>query len=199
MVPVNELEEYPRPSRRIRLVAFSIALALIAAAISTLLLRPAPRDDLEAERLPSFSLANLLGRGSLTSDDLAGSPVVLNFWASWCGPCRDEAPAFQAAWERYRAEGVQFVGVNVCDLEPEAKEFVREFGLTYPIVRDPEQELADELGIECRLPQTFFVDAAGRFLSSSAGQEIGGGAGGVVLGGIEPEDLEAKIEELLGS
>ena len=199
VVPVNELEEYPRPSRRIRLVAFSIALALIAAAISTLLLRPSPRDDLEAERLPSFSLAYLTERGSLTADDLRGSPVVLNFWASWCGPCRDEAPAFQAAWQQYEARGVRFVGVNVCDLEPEAKEFVREFGLTYPIVRDPDQELADRLGIECRLPQTFFVHPSGQFLSSSAGAEIGGGEGGVVLGGIEPEDLEAKIEELLES
>ncbi|HEX2057250.1 MAG TPA: TlpA disulfide reductase family protein [Actinomycetota bacterium] len=197
MVPVNELEEYPRPSRRLRLIAFSIALALIVAAISTLLLRPAPRRDLEADTLPSFSLSYLTGKGSLTSDDLSGSPVVLNFWASWCAPCRDEAPAFQAAWERYQADGVTFVGVNVCDLEPEAKEFVAEFGLTYPIVRDPDQELADALGIECRLPQTFFVDAGGRFLSASAGEEIGGGAGGVVLGGIEAAELEAKVEELL--
>ncbi len=196
MVPVNELEGYP-DNRRRRVVAFSIALVVAAVALSTLLLRPAPRDELEADRLPDFTLAYLEGDGSLSADDLQGAPVVLNFWASWCGPCRAEARTFEAAWTEYRSAGVRFVGVNVCDLEPEARDFVEEFGVTYPIVRDPDQELADALGIECRLPQTFFVDRSGEFLASSAGAEVGGGAGGVVLGGLEAEDLEARIEQLL--
>lgn len=194
-MPVDELEEYPRTSRRVRLIAFSIALAMIAVALSTLLLRPAPHDA--PDRLPEFSLAYLSGDGFLDSGDLDGSPVVVNFWASWCVPCRDEAPAFQDAWERYEREGVRFVGVNVCDLEPEAMSFVREFGVTYDVVRDPDQELADALGIECRLPQTFFVASDGGFVATSSGETLGGGAGGVALGGLRPEELEARIEELL--
>ena len=177
---------------------------MIFAALSYLFFRPAPRRELGTDRLPEFSLDYLSGSGTLAAGDLEGSPVVLNFWASWCGPCREEARTFQAAWEEYEAEGVRFVGVNVCDLEPEAKKFVREFGVTYPIVRDPDQELADALGIECRLPQTFFVARDGRFLATSEGQEIGDGGGevvlgGVVLGGIEAEQLEARIEELLAA
>ena len=197
MVPVDELEEYPRTNRRVRLIAFSIALAMVVAAISTLLLQPATREA--PDRLPEFSLAYLSGQGSLSSEELAGQPVVLNFWASWCGPCREEAPAFQDAWKRYDPEGVRFVGVNVCDLEPEAKKFVREFDVGYDIVRDPDQELADALGIECRLPQTFFVAPDGTFVATSEGERAPGlaGSGGVVLGGLSPEELEARIEQLL--
>lgn len=194
VVPVDELEGYPPTRRRLRLIAFSIALAMVVAALSTLLLRPAARD--EPDRLPEFSLSHLREPGTLGSDDLAGSPVVLNFWASWCGPCREEAPTFQAAWERYEPEGVKFVGVNVCDLEPEAKKFVADFDITYPVVRDPDQELADALGIECALPQTFFVDAGGTLVAGTDA-EVAGGGGRVVLGAIEREDLEARIEQLL--
>jgi peroxiredoxin len=158
---------------------------MVAAAISSLLLRPAPRDEVADDRLPDFTLARLTGSGSLSASDLEGSPVVLNFWASWCEPCRREMPAFQAAWEEHRRDGVEFVGVNVCDLEPEAKDFVREVGVTYEIVRDPDQELADALGIDCGLPQTFFVRPDGSF------------GAGPAIGEIEAGELEARIEELL--
>lgn len=200
MVPVNELEGYPENRKRRRVIAFSIALVVVVAALGTLLLRPAPEDELDAHRLPDFTLAYLDGTGSLDGADLEGSPVVLNFWASWCDPCKDEARAFEAAWRKYRGDGVRFVGVNVCDLEPEAKQFVERYDVTYEVVRDPDQVLADELGIECALPQTFFVDPDGSFLSTNKGPKVGGGgAGGVVFGGIERDELEARIEELLAA
>ena len=124
--------------------------------------------------------------------------VLVDFWASWCGPCRREMPTIARLHQDYKDKGVVVVGVNVCDLEPEAEDFVEEFGITYSIVRDPDQELSEALGVECRLPQTMFVDADGQLVATTYGrEEVVGGPGRVVLGGLTPEQLESRIEQLL--
>lgn len=129
--------------------------------------------------------------------DVIGKPAVVNFWASWCTSCRYEAPAFEKAWRKYRGQ-VQFVGVDICDLANEARRFVKEYGLTYTIVRDPDRTLARKLGVqECRLPVTVFVDSSGRFAEPTAGEPVGEIRGTTVLGPLSPSELESKIQDLL--
>jgi cytochrome c biogenesis protein CcmG, thiol:disulfide interchange protein DsbE len=197
MVPSDELEQYPRPKLR-RFFLLPVAIAVGVAALVAAL---QPADAPERAKLPEFELP-LLDGGTLSSDDLEGKPVVLNLWASWCGPCREEAPAFERLWRRHRGHGLQIIGINTRDHDGPARDFVEEFGVTYPIVRDADQELVRELeeisGIRGALPQTFFVGRDGYLVGSGTGNEVGSRGSTAVLGALSEEELEAQIQTLLG-
>jgi cytochrome c biogenesis protein CcmG/thiol:disulfide interchange protein DsbE len=115
---------------------------------------PRPGDD-----APDFT-APLLGGGELALADLAGSPVVLNFWASWCGPCEDEAPMLQQSYEEFGGR-VHFVGVNIKDALSDAQAFVEQYGMEYPSVRDETGKIYSAYGLTGQ-PETFFIDASGK-------------------------------------
>ena len=102
----------------------------------------------------------LFDGGTLTLSQLEGSPVVLNFWASWCTPCRDEAPALERAWQTYRDRGVAFVGVNIQDSDEAAMAHLAEFGATYPNGPDPSGTITVDYGV-IGLPVTFFIGRDG--------------------------------------
>ncbi|MGH2993456.1 MAG: TlpA family protein disulfide reductase [Solirubrobacterales bacterium] len=138
----------------------------------------------EAPLAPSFDLPILepgtlpagLGRelrspfadGQLSLAELEGTPVVLNFWASWCIPCREEAPVLQAGWERYGARGVLFLGLNMQDLTDDAEGFLEEFGITYPSIREPSNEIARAYGTT-GIPETYFISQGGRVVGHVLG------------------------------
>ena len=110
-------------------------------------------------RAPDFSAAQLDGSGSITLSSLRGRPVVLNFWASWCVPCRDEAPLLRQA-ERLYGDQVQFVGVDIRDARPDALRFVERYNIEYPSVRDESLDVYDSYGLTGQ-PETFFIDDEG--------------------------------------
>ena len=196
MIPTEEIEEYPRPRFR-RFFLLPVAIVLVGAAVYAAL---QPADESRPQRAPGFSLP-LLDGGTLTSEELEGSPIVLNLWASWCGPCREEAPVFERLWRRHRHHGLQIIGVNTRDSDEDARRFVDEYGITYPVVRDADQELVGELedvsGLHGALPQTFFVGRDGYFLASESGEEVATEGQTAVLGALSEEDLEARIQQLL--
>jgi thiol-disulfide isomerase/thioredoxin len=121
----------------------------------------------EPRPAPAFEIALLNGEGTVSLDELKGKTVVLNFWASWCNPCRKEMPALQASWEAHQGDDVVFVGVGAKnDKQGDARAFVDEFGITYPIGRDVEGgdnlSGATEQAYGIRLyPATFFITPEG--------------------------------------
>jgi len=110
-------------------------------------------------KAPDFTLQTFSGE-TLRLSDLRGKPVMLNFWASWCPPCREEAPLLEDTWREYREKGVVFVGVNVWDSEKDARTFLSEYDITYPNGRDPGTGISIEYGLS-GIPETFFIDRQG--------------------------------------
>jgi cytochrome c biogenesis protein CcmG/thiol:disulfide interchange protein DsbE len=116
----------------------------------------------------SASLGGALADGRLSLVELRGTPVVLNLWASWCTPCREEAPRLQKGWERWGPRGVAYLGLNIQDLRGDARGFAQRFGITHPSVRDARRGVADSYGAT-GIPETFFVDARGRVVGHVIG------------------------------
>jgi cytochrome c biogenesis protein CcmG, thiol:disulfide interchange protein DsbE len=196
MEPVEEpehVDESPGRSQLHRRLMVALPATIIIAVIAYGLVQPAPNETRGS--LPDFDLRLVTEDGSFTNEQLSGSPAVINFWASWCIPCREEAPLLESAWKRYRDDGIQFVGVVVLDSQEGASEFIEEEGITYPNVLDLEQDLASELDVY-GLPHTFFVDSEGN-LAREAGQAIGERGELTVLGPITEKELTDHIERLL--
>lgn len=116
---------------------------------------------------PVFTLALFDGR-TLRLEDLRGQVVFLNFWASWCPPCRAEAPALEMTWQRVKDQGVMFLGISTQDEEDRARGFLDEFGITYPNGRDPGGRIAIDYGV-WGLPETFFIGPDGRITYKHVG------------------------------
>lgn len=132
---------------------------------------PAPSFSLEvpwrrAETWPTATRRGLAG-GRIDLAELRGSPVVVNFWASWCLPCRDEAPILNAS-SRAHAGKVVFLGVNVQDLREDALAFSREFGTPYVSVRDRGNGTYEDYGLT-GVPETYYLDGGGRIVAHSPG------------------------------
>jgi cytochrome c biogenesis protein CcmG/thiol:disulfide interchange protein DsbE len=123
----------------------------------------------DGRRAPSFSLPRLGGNGDVSVPQPPNEVIVLNFWASWCTPCRTEATDLQAVWRRYRQRDVRFVGVDYGDDEAAARAFVDEFGLTYGSVVDGAGTLAAEYEV-IGLPTTFVISPDGTIVFRFTGR-----------------------------
>lgn len=178
---------------RIKLVGQVAAVAVVAALLG-LLGWKILKDDAHAagvgEPAPAFSLPELSGDGELSLASYRGKALVINFFASWCLPCKDEAPILQDTWERHRDEGLVVLGIDAQDFRADGRRFVERYGLTYPVAFDGKGSTLGRYGLT-GFPETYFVGRDGRIAAQK------------VVGGIEieanRERYEAGVRAVLAS
>lgn len=159
------------------LVGAGAAYAVLASSVETSQL--AVQDQVESEETqeggdtaeaPDFVVYDS-GGSALTLSSLEGTPVVLNFWASWCGPCQSEMPHFEEAYQEL-GDSVQFLMVNLTDGSRETIEiataYIEEGGYTFPVVFDTDSEAAIAYGVSS-IPATYFIDAEGTVVARASG------------------------------
>jgi cytochrome c biogenesis protein CcmG/thiol:disulfide interchange protein DsbE len=186
------LEETTRPERspagRLgRMLGFGFVVAVVLALVLMLGYGLASKqgntgNSLLAREAPDFTL-KLFAGNTLTLSDLRGQLVVVNFWASWCSPCREEAADLENVWRDYKGRGVVFVGVNVSDTRQDALDYIKEFDITYSNGPDQGKKIYNTYGVT-GFPETFFVNRQGIIVRK-------------YVGPLDEQTLAAFLEEVL--
>ena len=165
-------------------VGIILAFALIMALLGLLGwgLKKVQAGPVDRGIAPDFTITGFDGR-KVTLSELRGKVVIVNFWASWCPPCREEAAYLEQTWRKYEGKGVVFIGVDWVDTEKEALAYIDEFDITYINGPDVGTRAAQAYNIQ-GVPETFFVAKNGELR-------------GVHIGPLQSPQLDEKIEELL--
>ena len=142
----------------------------------------AQKSPITSGAAPDFTLTSFDGK-TLTMSKLQGKVVVVNFWASWCPPCRVEAPYLEQTWRKYKDRGVVFIGVDYVDTEPNALTYLKEFDITYFNGPDLGTRISQSYNIK-GVPETYYVARNGEVRGNTIGPLI-------------PPQLDQKIDELL--
>ena len=163
MTELDFLQNQPIvPPQKRRLGVGAIVLLVMIAALAVIValaLARRQQGPLVTGSAPDFSVTTFTG-DTIRLSDMRGQVVLVNFWASWCLPCREEAPALEAVWQQYREQGVMVVGIAWSDIENDTLAFIDEFRMTYPNAPDLGTRIGDDYGIRA-VPETYIVDQQG--------------------------------------
>jgi cytochrome c biogenesis protein CcmG/thiol:disulfide interchange protein DsbE len=134
-------------------------------------------------------LAGVFGRPAVALSELRGTPVVLNFWASWCVPCQEEASTLERAWrQQARPRAMLFLGLDMQDVTTDARRFMRHYAIDYPNIRDPSNDVARTYGAT-GVPETFFISARGQIvghiIGSSSTTQLTAGINAALAGHVQ--------------
>ena len=140
------------------------------------------RGQVDSGMAPDFTITSFDGE-TITLSELRGQVVIINFWASWCPPCREEAAYLEATWRKYQDQGVVFIGVDYVDTEKEALAYIDEFDITYFNGPDIGTRISHDYRMD-GVPETYYVAKNGELR-------------GVKIGPLAAPELDEKIEELL--
>ena len=175
------VEEKQRGSLRAWWAAAAVAVVVFALLAYSIATGPSAPPQPGAP-VPDFQLTTLDGK-EIGLGALQGQVVVVNFFASWCTPCREEAADLEATWRVYEDQGVQFIGIAYKDAKSRAQAFLAEFGATYPSAVDPANRTARAYGVT-GVPETFVIDRQGQLVSHT-------------LGAITQAELSQEIDRAL--
>ncbi|MFN2594614.1 MAG: TlpA family protein disulfide reductase [Actinomycetota bacterium] len=160
------MERSTFPTRATVIAGIIVAVALLGLLIKPVLQKDGPPGP--GDTAPAFAAPLLEGGGSLSLDSFKGKPVLLNFWASWCVPCKEEAPMLRAAYKTFGSQ-VAFVGINVRDAKSDAETFVSDNNVPYPNVRDEGLQMFTDYGLTGQ-PESFLIDADGKIVQHVPGR-----------------------------
>ncbi|MRR31562.1 TlpA family protein disulfide reductase, partial [bacterium] len=167
----SEATSLPQDPRKkkfpVRGTIFSFVLLLAFLGVLGWGLAKAQRGQVTNGPAPDFTLTTFGGQ-QVQLIELRGNVVVINFWASWCSPCRQEAGYLEQTWQKYRNRGVVFIGIDYADTELEALQFIKEFGITYYNGPDLGTRISQSYGIR-GVPETFYVAKNGELRGIKVG------------------------------
>jgi cytochrome c biogenesis protein CcmG/thiol:disulfide interchange protein DsbE len=158
----------------VKIAAQAAAVALVAGLLALLVWKVAHNESthlgsqLAAGKhpvAPNFRLPRIGAAGKVELAALKGKAVVINFWASWCHPCKQEVPRLEAASRQWAGKGVVFIGIDAQDFVGDAKRFADKAGITYTIVHDAPGKSVDDYGVT-GFPETFFVGRNGKLVGT---------------------------------
>lgn len=155
-----------------RLILRTVILLILGGAIVYTLYANITKDKNEIVEVgklaPDFVLTDMNGERHQLSD-YKGQGVFLNFWATWCKPCEREMPFMESQYEQYKDKGVQILAVNIGESEVVVNDFIKKYGLSFPVLRDKEQEVLNAYGVN-PLPITFLIDKDGKIVRIHTGE-----------------------------
>lgn len=151
----------------LRLILLTVMVGLIGFALYRVMEEGRSEKPQVGDLAPNFQLSSLDGK-PVSLEQLKGKVVILNFWGSWCEPCRTEMPALTEIYRQYQQAGIEVVGINIAETDVTAMQFVKQYKLNFPIWMDRNREVVDlyEIG---PIPSTYFIDPTGKIVAVKEG------------------------------